>query len=524
MNEFVQRHASKVIGMLCGFDRMLFRGTLRRLANVSGMSQWLWVKQVLLKDFGVWSRDLTERVREASEEGVRAADRPMRYLNDSSLSKEKLARQIAARDGITRGLVCQFSAVEPCWSYDIHRNRAEKKLVLVARQRKCLHLYHYFVHEQVGFGHVRLQTWLPFNVKVCLNGREWLARQMDGAGIEYVKRDNCFTWVSDVQKAQALLDEQLKTDWVKLLDGMRERVFPGCERILGNESPEYYWSIDQSEWASDVMFKRPAELSGLYPKLIVQGMRTLGSREVMRFLGRKVPAHGGINGNFTGEVVSDLHQRVEGMRLKHRVNGNSVKMYDKQGSVLRVETTINHPREFKVYRKVESDPQSKPAWRKLRKGVADAHRRAAVSQACNERYLETLATTECDATVAQVLVPLSRPVIKSGRRHRGLRVLDEPDGKLLEAIGRGEWSINGFTNADLRPLLLGEDEPNADVKERRRRSGTISRKLSLLRAHGLIRRVNRTHRWTLTAAGRRTTTLLCIAKSESAQQMLHKAA
>ena len=149
MNTFVQRHAAKVIGMLCGFDRMLFRGTLRRLANVSGMSGWLWVRRVLLKDFGKWSYDLTARVREASEAVVRAADRPMRYLNDPSLSKESLARAIAERDGITSGLVCQFSAVEPCWSYDVHRNRAERKLQLVARQRKCLHLYHYFVHEQI---------------------------------------------------------------------------------------------------------------------------------------------------------------------------------------------------------------------------------------------------------------------------------------------------------------------------------------------------------------------------------------
>ncbi len=239
MNEFVQRHASKVMGMLSGFDRMLFRGTLRRLANVGGLSGWLWVKQVLLKDFGTWSQALTEQVRQSSEAVMRAADRPMRYLNDSSQSKEQLARQIADRDGISNGLVCQFSAVEPCWSYDIHRDRVEKKLQLVARQRKCLHLYHYFVHEQVGFGHVRLQTWLPFNVKVCLNGREWLARQMDTAGVRYTQRHNCFTWVSDVAKAQALLDEQLKTDWVKLLESMRELILPGYQRILGNESPEY---------------------------------------------------------------------------------------------------------------------------------------------------------------------------------------------------------------------------------------------------------------------------------------------
>src|SRR5687768_3233995 len=121
MNEFVQRHAAKVIGMLSGFDRILFRGTLRRLANVGGLRGWLWAKQVLLKDFGVWSQGLTGQVREASERVMREADRPMRYLNDSSISKEELARAMVERDQIRHGLVCQFSAVEPCWSYDIHR-------------------------------------------------------------------------------------------------------------------------------------------------------------------------------------------------------------------------------------------------------------------------------------------------------------------------------------------------------------------------------------------------------------------
>jgi hypothetical protein len=521
MNEFVQQHACKIIGMLSGFDRMLFRGTLRRLANAGGLFGWLWARRVLLKDFGVWSQELTARVREASEEVMRSAGRPMQYLNDSSLSKEQLARRIAERDGITSGLVCQFSAVEPCWSYDVYKNREQKKLQLVTRQRKCLHLYHYFVHEQVGFGHVRLQTWLAFNVKVCLNGREWLARQMDAAGMRYVKRDNCFAWVSDVERAQALLDEQLKTDWVQWMESIRELVFPSYRQVLGPETPDYYWSMDQSEWASDVMFKRSSDLSALYPRLISQGMQTMGSRQVMRFLGKRVAAEGRpITGN--DEVVSDLNERAEGVRLKHRVNNNSVKMYDKQGSVLRVETTINDVRGFRVYRGTESDPDKK-RWRHLRKGVADVHRRATVSRACNERYLSALATTECDQTVAQVLVPLSRALTGNGRRYRGLRLLDEQDGKLLEAVARGEWAINGFTNADVREALLGEDG-NADVNERRRRSGRISRKLALLRAHGLIRRVNKTKRWMLTAAGRRTTTLLSVAKSKSAKHLLHKAA
>ena len=80
-------------------------------------------------------------------------------------------------------------------------------------------------------------------------------------------------------------------------------------------------------------------------------------------------------------MVSDVKQRPEGLRIKHRVNGNSVKMYDKQGSVLRVETTINDARDLKCYRAAEGNPNGPRTYRKLRKGVADMTRRAELCDA-----------------------------------------------------------------------------------------------------------------------------------------------
>jgi hypothetical protein len=258
------------------------------------------------------------------------------------------------------------------------------------------------------------------------------------------------------------------------------------------------------------MFKDRASLAGLYPRLIGQGIRTLGSRDVMRFLGHRVPARGGVNGHFEGEVVTDLKDRPEGMRIKHRAKGNSVKMYDKQGSVLRVETTVNQPREFKVYRGTEAEPHKKQ-WRKLRKGVADLHRRAQVSQASNERYLDAMAAVEQTATVGESLRPLCRPTTWQGKRVRALRPFDPDDMKLLEAVGRGEFALNGFRNRDVRELLLGPDDP-ADPKAIRRHSGQVTRKLRMLRGHGLIRKVPKTHRYLLTEKGKSAITLLLAAR------------
>jgi len=520
MNEFLQRHASSVIGALSGFDRLLFRGTLRRIANSAGLSSFLSYTGVLLKAFGDYSMGLTEQVKEASQRVAETAGRPVRYLPDASVRKEDVAREIARRDGIDQGLVCVLSAVEPCWSYEIHRDRGLKKLVLQSRRRRCLHLYHYLIHPQMGFLHARVQTWLPFNVSVCVNGREWLSRQMDAAGLGYRRRENCFTDLADVGQAQALMDGQLKTNWRSLLDGVLAAAHPAHAELFGPASPypiDPYWSVQQSEWATDVMFKSPARLAALYPRLIRQGMETLGSRDVLRFLGKRVPEGRNAHPKFTGEVVSDLKDRPEGMRVKHAVNGNSVKMYDKQGSVLRVETTVNQTREFKVFRGTEAEPEKKQ-WRKMRKGVADLHRRAEVSQASNRRYLESMAAVERTATVGESLAPLCRPANRDGLKARALRPFDADDMKLLATIGQGAFAVNGFRNRDIRHLLLAADDPR-DAAGNRRRSGQVTRKLRMLRAHGVIKKVPKTHRYLLTDKGTTLVTLLSAAKDADAQRL-----
>jgi len=269
------------------------------------------------------------------------------------------------------------------------------------------------------------------------------------------------------------------------------------------------------------MFNHFQDLSRLYPELIGHGMRTLGSREVMRFLGKRVAGQGRpISGN--DEVVSDLRERVEGVRVKHRLNNNSVKMYDKQGSVLRVETTINEVRGFRVYRGTEAEPEKKQ-WRHLRKGVADVHRRAQVSQACNQRYLSMLATVQDQTKLGELLEPLCRRGILKGQKVRGLRPFDQSDRRLLETLARGEFLINGFRNRDLREHLYGKTNP-CDKPEQRRQAAAVTRQLRILRGHGLIAKVNRTHRYQLTDNGRQVVTALAAARATATKDLINLAA
>jgi hypothetical protein len=514
MNAFVQQHQDVVTGTLSGWDRLRFRGTLRMLANVQGMFKFFCAGGHLLKDFGAYALGVSRKVRAASVAGAEAQKRPVVAVSSPSVCKEDLARQIQQRDGIQQGLIAVLTAVEGCWSYDLHSNRQTGRLELVREYRKCQHLYHYMVHPIFGFLYVRLQTWLPLNVWVGLNGREWLARQMDQAGIACRRADNCFPAIADLAQAQALAQEQVRWDWAGALGRLASMVNPAQPAVTGHYSSGYYWSLDQSEWATDVLFRSRADLEALYPRLIRHGMESFGSRDVMRFLGRSV-AHG-ITPRFRGEVVSDLAQRpqlYEGMRIKHRVNRNAVKMYNKAGSMLRVETTLNDMKDLRALRVKDG----RKVWEPMRKGVADLPRRAEVSQKSNERYLEALAAVQTAVPLKVLTGKLSEPVTWKGKRVRGLNLLGEADAALLAAVGRGEFLIHGLRNRDLQRLLYAQ--PTDDPAQRRRRCGQVTRKLRLLRAHGLLQKVPHTHRYLVSARGRQVIAALHAAREANVEQL-----
>jgi len=515
MRSFIQRHADKIVGVLSGFDRLVFRGTLRRIAFAAGMRHFLWKRQVLLKDFAAYVQTVTQEVREASVATAKKIGRRVEYLPSSRTNKEEVALKIAERDGVSEGLICVLECVEPCMTFEVHRNREKKLLELRPRTTKCKFLYHYSIDRVFGLMNARVQTWFPFNVQVCINGREWLARTLDRQGVGYERRDNCFARIDDVEKAQTLMDRQLEIAWPKELARIARMLNPAHGRIFKGIPAGYYWSVYQSEWATDVMFRDARSLAEIYRPLVLHGITTFSSGDVMRFLGRKV------TGAFQGEVVSDFKDRPEGIRLKHRAGENSVKVYDKQGSVLRAETTINDPSGFKVFRAKEGDSNGQREWLPMRRGIADLHRRAEVSQASNERYLEALAAVETSTPLGRLLGSVSRPVSWNGRRVRGLRPWAEDDLALLRAITRGEFCLNGLRNRDLQPILF--EKAASTPEEQRRRSARISRKLRLLRAHGLIHKLPKSHRYRLSDRGRQLATAV-LAAHELSLERLNKAA
>lgn len=526
MEKFIAKFGSLIQGVISGADRLVFRGSLRAIQYPFGMMGYLWHKQVPLTAFGKHAEQLTQQIKEGSLAEARRLKRPGQYLNSSKIDKKTLAEQIAKRDGVKEGLICVLSCVEPCMSFEVRPNAEKKQLELKHRLRKCLFLYHYWIDPLWGFMSARIQTWFPFQVQIYLNGREWLAQQMKRAGLEYIRQENCFPWIEDYVRAQALLEEQLKTDWPGELGAIAQQLNPLHGEIFGGFPAQYYWSVVESEWATDVGFRGGVELQRLFPLLVEHSMTSFSSPDVMKFLGQRVTAQGRVHGNFQGEVTTDCKRRVEGVRVKHRVDQNSVKMYDKAhqpvGSVLRVEMTMNQEKAFRVYRSKEGEPEGEKQWRRLRRGLADLHRRGEVSQKVNERYLDALASLDDSARLHEIMGSVEKRKQWQGRPVRALHPFSPDDSALLEIVSRGEFMIRGICNRDVRDRLFPMQAANP--AEAKRRSALVSRKLRLLRAHGVLHKIKGRNLYQVSEAGRTILTTFLIARQASAKELMKKAA
>lgn len=511
MSQFIQKYEEKITGTLSGWDRIVFRGTLRMLCFVDGMMGYLAHVGVLLKNFGEHAQAMTARLIEASLAAAEEAARPIQYLESAQTRKEDLARDIAQRDGLQEGLICVLTCVEPCKTYEIHRNREEKLLQLRLRLRKCKFLYHYWIDPQFGFMSARIQTWFPFSIQVCMNGREWLARRMDEAGMDYQRFDNSFPWVEDFPKAQRLMDRMQAIRWPKVLDRVAKRLNPAYGSMFRGLDLSYSWSAYQTEWATDVAFESSRALAAIYPQLVRGAIATFASGDVMRFLGKRPDRR------YQGEVLSDYLDRPEGVRVKHLAFGNSIKVYDKGGSILRIETTINQPGAFRSYRASQSDAEGEKSWRPMRKGVADLYRRAEVSQQSNDRYGDALASLDTTTPLGTLAAAVCRRVTKDGKRYRALRPWSEEDQKILELLSDGTFAVQGFRNRDLACRLY----PSAhdDPTQRARIASKVSYRLRILRAHGLIRKSPGQRRYHVTTKGRDIITALCRSQHITLQQL-----
>jgi hypothetical protein len=500
MNTILEQYEGKIKGTFSFFDRMIIKGHIRQFFSPSGKKHFLSFNDILLKDFPAYAQSITEELCKHIEEYTKNENRPLIYLPSAIVSKEETARAQLKASPVEEGLICTLSAVENCSTLQPLKNKDTGLLYLANVNRKCKYYYLYFKDKTFGFMHVKLQTWFPFQMQIYINGRELMSRLFDSEGIDYSMHLNSFIHISDVEKAQELADKFNSEKLCRMLDKFAKELNPYLETIVKSFNQGYFWCVDQCEYATDIMFKSREDLEDIYPSLVEHAFFSFKCEDVFSFLGRKLDA------KFQGELVSDYRKRPQGYRIKHKMKSNSIKMYDKF-SILRIETTINNPREFKTRRQVRhKDGTTSMRWCPMGKSISNLYRYTEVSKASNMRYIKALTNIIPKGAIEKEINSLCGKVCVKSKHYTGFNVWEQDTFRLFCELSNAAYLIRGFTNSDIRRAFWAAEL--ADLKTNRNR---MTRLFAKLRAHGLIKKVPRSLRYLVSDKGRRImSALICL--------------
>jgi hypothetical protein len=488
---FEKTHEDQLLGTLTMADRLIIRGHLLSFWYKDGLARFLRRLGVYIKrDFGRYARDTSEKVKAHAKKIADENGRPLLYQRKVVRQKDELARKIAKKDGITEGLICVMSTLELAQSFSLRNGW------IGPAPKKCLHFYFYLIHPELGFMHVRLQSWFPFQIQIYLNGHEWLARQLDKHGIGYERYQNTFLRIDDLKTARKLCRKFPRRKWARVFGPLARRVNPILPLIKKHNFGSYYWVIDACEVATDLMWRDRPSLLGILDQLFQHAVTCFSADTLVRFLGHKfLPTKREVTTRFSGA------KRPECRRIKHWIRRNWIKMYDKW-SVLRIETVINNPYEFKVLKASRRNRgKKKLRWMPMGKGIGNLWRYMQIGEAANRRYLDALADVRPVEKVKSEIDELCRSRVLKGKPRAKFNPLAPQDCQVFEAVMAGEHQIYGFRNRDLRSRLYDRPAPSPEVAKRR--CARTSRLISKLRSHRLVAKVQGQRLYRVTPRGQR---------------------
>jgi hypothetical protein len=484
MSPFTQRHADKIAFILSCYDRIIITGSLVDVGYAQAMTRFIGALGLAVFDYPDWANEFREELRIHAEAVARDHGLEIEFVQKKNFRKEDRIQAIIQQRGDHPGLVHIFSAMESCTAFKPWHDKKTGRTFLKPAPGKCLHYYFYFILPDLGLCYLRVPTWAPFRLQFYCNGHNILARQLDREKIGYTLRDNAFIQLDDVARAQEIADALSPERLHKLLDKAVHAYCPIARHFRSG----YHWSLMQVEYATDLVFKRQTDLQPIYEELVRTAVHAVKPEQVAMFLGRKLTE------GFEDELGNDFHTRIQGTRIKHYMGKAAIKMYDKHGLVLRIETTTNDVSFFKHYRKVvHRDGYESHKFAPFKKSIYSLPELATVLGDANRRYIEFLSAIDDPTNGLRDLEKVSRPVQADDRTYRGFNLFHGDDLDLFLAIIRGEFNITGFRNADLQDRLPSKT------------SQQISALLRRLRKHGLIKKVSRNYKYYLTALGRRVT-------------------
>jgi len=484
MANILERYAGIIKGVIGCYDRIVITGTLPGICHAAGMTSLLNALGIKIFDYTKWAEPLREAIRANAEAIASREGLEIEFVRTlRGFRKEQRVRQILEQRGEHPGLVHIFSAMESCSSYRPWHDKKSGRTFLKPSSGKCLHYYFYFVDPELGLCYLRVPTWAPFRLQFYFNAHNWLATRLLREGIDFAMLDNAFSHIDDFERAQQLSDEFEVARLHERLDAAAQRYCPIFEHV----QTEYHWSLMQIEYATDLVFRNRSDLSPVYDRLVRTAVHSVKPENIATFLGRKLHA------NCKDEIGNDLSVRFEGTRIRHQMGPAAIKMYDKRGVILRIETTVNKVDFFKHHRKVEhKDGTTEFKLAPVRKTIYSlSPDLRGLLAAVNRRYLEFLSALDDPSSGIRALEKATRTVCNKGRNHRGLNFFAPPDQQVLEVLGSGQVAVAGVRNRDLRQHVDGLSTWSA--------STTLKR----LRTHGLIKKVAHSYKYYLTDLGRR---------------------
>jgi hypothetical protein len=480
METLDEKYRSKIVGKLSCFDRIVIKGTVPEVCYAAGMTRYLYKKDIRIFDFPKFAEPFSKQLRENAKRLGQENGIQVEYIRKSTVRKEDLIKKRIKERGDHEGLVHILSAMESCSCYEPWHDKKSGKTYLRGDTAKCLHYYFYFIDREWGLCHVRVPTWIPFQLQVYCNGHNWLCRRLSESGIKYSLLDNAFDDVEDIERAQAIADSFDVEQLHRAMDGWAKKFCPVTESF----GQRYHWSISQCEYATDVIFKKQQDLQSIYRQIISTAVHTVNAEDIATFLGQK------LTGQSKAETGNRYNIRIEGSRIKHYFDRSCIKMYDKYSKILRIETTINDITKFKHYRSVEHlDGSSTTKWAPMKKNIYSLRPLQYLLKAANQRYLNFISCIEDRQTGKKNLTKVTRDVRHKNRTYKGFNFFNPFDEQLLMSINRGEFRIKGFSAKNIRAFFKNITNYK------------LSRAIKRLHLMGLIKKVKGTYRYYITKFG-----------------------
>lgn len=476
---------------------MIINGYLLNLCNYRQFLYYLIENNIKLVDFDKFALKETNDLCNYIDNYIKENNVETIYLNSGKIDKNEIVMAELEKNPDKTGLITALSAVEICNTMTVKPNKETQKLEITSRPTKCKHYYFYYNDEEFGLMYLKIQTWFPYNVQIYINGREYLSKLLDKNNIKYDMYNNSFSYIEDFTRAQELADGILNQKISDSFDGLIKQInvhLPKIEKIF---SHSYYWCIDQCEFATDINFKNRDDLSLFYKTLVETAYFTFSSEDIYSFFGRNVSK---IHNFSKGEIVSDLRHRYQGYRIKFKINNNQIKMYDK-GNNLRIEVTINNPKDFKVLKEKERTIEHKSiekekVWVPMGKSISNLYRYVEISKSITKRYIEALPDINIDEVPISEINKISSSIEVNDRKYTGFNILEKETLKLFTIISSGEYLINGFSNKLIREKYFSKEITKKDINK-------LTRLLSKLKAHGIIKKVAKKNKYYLTTNGRK---------------------